>query len=116
MGMYSTFEEQDLDVINVEGLKKLRDDKNLELYGLIDEDGNVHFTEWDGNKLEGYWYKETLEILKAISPFVSGIVEFSYEEGYKFRIWFKKSGVFIQQEVYQEPIWDEPININTIRR
>ena len=118
MGMYSTFENQEIEVVNVkvlEKLKKLREDKNLGLYNLIDEDGHVHFEEWDGHKLEGYWYKETFEVLKAISPFITGMAEFTYEKSYKFRIIFKKGEVFVQKEIIKEPIWDKPINISTIQ-
>lgn len=92
MGMYSTFEWQD----------GLRVDKNAD-FGNVDddvlqmiEDDCVQLHKWDGHKLEGYWYDETVRRLKQIKNIIANLTpnahdnfaQFQYEGGYQFRISF----------------------------
>ena len=103
MGMYSTFLEQDIEIKDLEGLKKAL--KGVDCYNLFDGE-ELDFCEWGGHKIEGYWYKETREVLNLIAPFVEGIVLFSYEEGWNFRIIFKEGKVYTQKP--KEPEYHEP--------
>lgn len=96
MGMHSSFVMQDLKVLDKEELKKFVNDENN--FNLIDSDGEIDFCEWDNHKLEGYWYKETVEFLKKICQYIEGIVEFQYEEGYNFRIVFENKKVYTQTQ------------------
>jgi len=95
MGMYSTYVTQDIEVKNKEALKEI--EKKFDTMNLIDENGEIDFCEWDSHKLEGYWYKETREILKAIAEHIEGYTEFTYEEGYNFRILFENKKVYYQR-------------------
>ena len=102
MGMYSTFVTEDITITDIEGFEKLaKIIKDTD--GLI-EDGEIKFSNWDSFKLEGYWYKSTVEILIAIAPYIEGYAEFVYEEGYKFRIVFKDKKAYVQ---YCREVWNK---------
>lgn len=93
MGMYSYFSHQDIEVTDkkiVSEVEAIFDDM-----GLI-EDSEIDFGNWDGHKLEGYWYEETRKILIALAKGVEGYAEFNYEEGYSFRICFEKGVVSVK--------------------
>lgn len=100
--MYSTFVNQDIEVLDNESLKKFAE--KMDCYYLIDDLGQVDFSQWDSMKIEGYWYDETRQILNAISPFIKGWAEFQYEEGYNFRIVFEDGKVLYQRQ--PEINWD----------
>jgi len=93
--MYSTFIYEDIEVTDKEGLDKAVENEEIDI--LTDSEGNVSFEEWDGHKLEGYWYNETIKTLKEIAKYIKGFVEFSYEEGYNFRIVFEDGKVYYQR-------------------
>jgi hypothetical protein len=99
VGNYSVFVEQEIKIV-----KKMPDSFKNELV----EDGEVHFYKWDGLKLEGYWYAETVEALEAIAEFIEGYAEFIYENDYKFRIVFKDGIVYLQ---YCREVWDTSLNV-----
>ena len=105
MGMYSTFVGQNIDIKNHEGVKKVMEE--FDTMDLIDEltEGtmDVDFCNWDTHKIEGYWYDETVNILRALAPFVEGYAEFMYEEGYNFRILFENGKVYTQRA---ELVWN----------
>ncbi len=102
MGTYSTYMEDTIEALNLEELKKVKE--TFDTMGLINEDGTLDFGNWSGHKLEGYWYKSTMEILRAIAPHIKGYVEFSYEEGYPFRLMFRDSKIFYKRGAFD---WDE---------
>lgn len=124
MGMYSTFTDENIKVIDANKLKVICFDfkKNENFKGLVDEDelknenfGEcVSFQAWDENKIQGYWYGETTEILDKLATCIEGFVEFRYEEGYLFRIVFKDGKWFYQEQPTTE--WEkipmERIKIN----
>lgn len=105
MGMYSTFDYQngmrvdtDADFGNVDDdvLKMIRHDE-------------IQFSDWDGHKLEGYWYEDTIRRLKQMKNIIHNLTprtednfaQFQYEEGYHFRIAFverdgKKQVIFLR--------------------
>ena len=104
MGMYSTFIEQDIQYSeHREELKKLRSE--IDHMDLISENGVVNFHEWSGQKIEGYWYEETVDVLRKIAPFIEGTADFFYEEGWGFRLLFKDKKVYYQrqQKTYTDP-------------
>ena len=107
MGMYSTFITQDIEIKNAEELKKIS--KEIDTLNLIDKDGNIQFDEWTDHKIEGYWYEGTMEILRAIAPFIEGFVEFEYEEGYRFKIIFRNGELFYQR-TSNEWLDESPLN------
>ena len=76
MGMISIYADQDIEVLNKEALTKLESHENN--LGVI-SDGVIDFCEWDGYKIEGYWYKDTVNFLCAIAPHIKGWAEFRYE-------------------------------------
>lgn len=97
MGMYSTYASDDIEVKDAKGLLKAKEQLEDD-FNLIEDDGScVNFVEWDGHKIEGYWYPETLKILTTIAPYLEGYVEFIYEEGYPFRILFENGKVYFQR-------------------
>ena len=100
--MYSTYWQDDIQELDKDALIKIRDE--LDTMGLIQEDGEIGFSYWSGHKLEGYWYKETRKILKAIAPHIKGFVEFSYEEGYPFRLIFENGKVIFKRGSFD---WSE---------
>jgi len=102
MGMYSEFIEQDIKVVNEFGLVLVA--SQFEHEGLVREDGEVDFSEWDGNKIEGYWYPETIKVLKDIAPFIVGYAHFRYEEGFEFKIIFRDGKVFYNRS---EQVWGD---------
>lgn len=95
--MYSSYVTDDMEVKDPKGLVKAKEQLEDD-FNLIEDDGSyLNWVEWDGHKIEGYWYPETLKILTTIAPYVEGYVEFMYEEGYNFRILFKDGKVFFQK-------------------
>jgi len=107
MGMYSTFQQQEIEVTDPEGvqaIKKIGDYKNVD--NVITEEG-VEFEKWDEGKVYGYLSLggELVRFLKTLARFVKGYVEFEYEEGFKYRFVFKDKKVFLQTEPTFEG-WD----------
>jgi len=100
--MISTYLNESIEVLNSEGLKIIREE--LDTMDLITQEGEIEFAEWGGHKLEGYWYENTRKILKAIAPHVEGYAEFSYEEGYPFRIIFRDGNVYFKRGAFD---WEE---------
>ncbi len=100
--MYSTYIEDTIEVLNPKELKKVKE--NLDTSGLINDGGSLDFANWCGHKLEGYWYESTRKILRAIAPHIKGYVEFSYEEGYPFRLEFRNGKIFYKRGAFE---WNE---------
>jgi hypothetical protein len=96
MGMHSSVVGEDIRILDKDALIKLKvvNKMNKQLdedaLNVVSETGDVSFYEWDGYEIEGYWYKDVVDVLYAIAPFIRGWVEFSYEGGYNFRIVFEK--------------------------
>jgi len=105
MGMYSSFIEQDIKVLNKNETLKIREELKDDLYDLIDNEGEIEFGNWSDMKIEGYWYLGTLRVLTTIAQFIEGYVEFSYEEGYNFRIEFENGKVYFKRQ--QQIEWDK---------
>lgn len=95
MGMYSSFTTQDIEVINKEELAELSLNEEI-TNGLISKEGDIDFCAWDGDKIYGYWFKETVDVLNAIAPFIEGYAQFQYEGGFSFRIVFMNQKAWIQ--------------------
>lgn len=95
MGMYSSFIDQEISIKDILGLTMVS--SNFEEGDQLFNGEHVDFSVWDGNKIEGYWYSETLDILKSIAPFIEGYAEFQYEEGYHFKIIFRGGRVYFQR-------------------
>ena len=98
--MGSSFLTEDIRVIKALPEEVKRDFKEDELTKDIISDERVSFQDWDGYKLEGYWFDETVKVLTKIAPYIEGYAEFLYQEGYKFRIVFKEGKVF--REIAEE--------------
>lgn len=96
MGRYSTFIEQEIKVLDKKSLLEAIQD--LEHNDLVTPNGKIEFINWDGHKIEGYWYDETKNTLKAVAPFIEGYVEFTFEGGYNFRLVFEDKKVYFQKQ------------------
>jgi len=98
MGEYSKFLEQDIKIINKEKFAEVVKtiDDNFLSKVLFTNDNNINFSEWDGYKLEGYWFNDIMIILRLLSTCIKGYVEFFYEVGYKYRIVFEEGKIFIE--------------------
>ena len=99
MGMYSTYNWEDIEVKDKEALIKIKKEKGGEdwsVYDAITDEGELVLQEWCGTKIEGYWYNSTRDFLLEVAPFVEGFAEFSYEEGYDFRICFNDGVVIVK--------------------
>jgi len=91
MGMYSTFEDEEIEVTDAKGLtefliKTQSDTSNCEymyesfLKDLID--GKPYsFEDWDSLKLISYWYSNQVIFLKELGKYINGWVRFSFETG-----------------------------------
>lgn len=92
MGMYSAFLEEDIKVLDWDGLKQFLENwkklhphnkltKNMikfETKGRIDK-RRFTFKDWDDIKLISYWYDEELIFLKCVAPYIEGRVYWDYE-------------------------------------
>jgi len=90
MGMYSYFDDEHIEVTDWEGLvefftwwEKERGEENS-WYTTAEKMLNLKektcsFEEWTDLKLISYWYEETCLFLKLIAPYISGYVDFSFE-------------------------------------
>lgn len=109
MGMYSTYESQDL---QYDKMRIVKEFEGYDTFGLVSSGGDIDFAEWDGHKIEGYWYDETKKILNKLAKFVKGEVIFLHEEGYLFKIIFKYGKALVQ---YSEIVWkDDMIPLKSI--
>jgi hypothetical protein len=83
MGMYSSFDFEDIEITDLEGLKffleewKKTDFYNEELDNnmlCVNEEGKAYFSfeTWNNLKLISYWYDETLIFLNCIAPYIEG--------------------------------------------
>jgi hypothetical protein len=101
MGMYSTFLDQDIKIIDSKKLVKIKTSKgaDTDYRSVISDDGkSINFEEWDSYKIEGYWYPELKTFLKKIATCIEGWAEFEYEEGYRFRIVFQNKTPYFLRE------------------
>jgi hypothetical protein len=106
MGDYSTFLDQEISAKDKEGLlkfKKSQKDNDLVCgdeinNALITDEGEINFEAWDDNKIESYWYDETMEVLEGIAPYIEGKVEFNFNGEYDFRIIFREGKLFFQRQ------------------
>jgi len=82
MGMYSFFEDEDIEVKDLKGLKNFLKIWKEE-YGVIPislKGKQVSFAErWDNIKLISYWYDEDVLFFKAIAPYIEGQVRWRFE-------------------------------------
>ena len=62
--MRSTFQEQNIDIINKEKLLKYIDKNDWGC--VIQENGEIDFSYWSEWKIQGYWYDECVDFLKNI--------------------------------------------------
>jgi hypothetical protein len=83
MGMYSTFESEDIDVIDMEGLKtyiaqmrKAMGDN--EMYDIVVND-IVTFEGWTDWKIISYWYVDMCVFLRGLYKYIRGEVTWSFE-------------------------------------
>ena len=89
MGMYSSFDYEDIKETDSEGLFdflieiKNKDEGNDYMYQSFLEnliDGKQYsFESWDNIKLISYWYKEQVDFLDKISEYIKGFVRFVFE-------------------------------------
>lgn len=85
--MYSWFDYEDLEVVDMNGLKKYikenmkRDEAFLKDLIQKDEGGEEYVTmqHTDGWKIISYWYSEFVAMLRDIAAFVDGSVHWSFE-------------------------------------
>jgi len=103
MGMYSAFIDQEIKVLDKNGLSSLKNDD--EEYSCVITDEGVDFNEWDSFKIEGYWYPEFVDFLRELAKYIEGYTEFEYEEGYKFRIIFKDKQPYFLRE--KSVMWED---------
>jgi len=102
MGMYSYFVEQDIEVTMKEGLEVLKE--HPENSDLITRELDIDFSAWDGHKIYGYFYKNTVLFLEVLAKHIKGSVEFNYEGLLVFRLVFSDGECSLQA---QESIdWD----------
>ena len=89
MGYSSNLEDEEIQVIDKEGLKEYLKRDNELLKALLqegkDEWSNIDiecfsFNGWDGHKIISYWYMETLEILRDLAVFIEGYVRLRGED------------------------------------
>jgi len=90
--MYSTFISQDIKIIDIDILNK-EENKN-DLINEVFNGETIDFSIWDGYKIEGYWYEDTVLVLKMLASVIEGYAEFLYEDGYRFRIVFENGKVY----------------------
>lgn len=110
MGMYSFFDYEDIEVLDMEGLRKaiiefkkhfpnsivsyIEDDKNKDMPNnkMIRKESEVktryatvgeHFTfeDWDNIKLITYWSVEDVLFFDMIAPYIEGEVHWTFETG-----------------------------------
>jgi len=89
MGMYTTFKDEDIKVIDSGGLfdflmeLKNKDDGFSYFYDTFLEnliDGKQYsFEDWNNIKLISYWYNPQVDFLDKISKYIEGWVEFDFE-------------------------------------
>ena len=90
MGMYSSFLDEDIEVIDEEGLKEYLLNHPKDEDDIVDclwKDKDIKtfsFNGWDSHKLISYWYNETLEVLRDLAVFIEGYAKFEYETGEEF--------------------------------
>lgn len=114
--MYSTFIDQEIEIINQKKLKSFSESDDE--YGLVEVFGEIrkeihleiNFSAWTDHKIQGYWYDETKNALDKLSKCLKGWVEFEYEEGYHFRIYFEDNDWFVK--IAEEIDWN---NYNPIK-
>lgn len=94
--MYSSFNSQAIKVTDQAKLKEVLNNPDLELDNLINNDLEVIFGAWSGFKLYGYFYESTMAVLTELAKCVEGWVEFTYEEGFPFRIYFDKGECYLK--------------------
>jgi hypothetical protein len=85
MGMVSYFEDQDITVKDLEGLRnyiKLYSEtfgKDGMFEGIIKKDGYVTFEDWTDIKLISYWYPNILIFLEGLARYIEGDVSWEFE-------------------------------------
>ena len=92
MGMYSSFDWEEVEVIDKEGLKMFlkawkeffKGNENMlpyvtEMTNYDEEKNQISFERWDNTKLISYWYDETCLFLKLIAKYIEGEVHWIFE-------------------------------------
>jgi hypothetical protein len=89
MGIYSSFKEEDLWIVDLKGLthfmevwKKCFPDSWINKIEMIrsDESGTrITFERWDNIKLISYWYDEQVLFLEMVAPYIEGQVYWDSE-------------------------------------
>jgi len=108
MGNYSYFRDQS--EIKIKEDISWNDFKVLKkaLHPIINEDGEINFSNWDGNKIQGYWYETTVKVLELLAKYLDlnkdeeAYVTFDYEHESLFQIVFKNKEVFVRNQILSE--------------
>lgn len=94
--MYSRFVNQDIDILDEEGYQKFVESKAYPRLNEVCEVDRVEFSKWDDYKIYGYFYPDMMNFLEELAKYVSGWVEFQYEEGFNFRLILDEGKVLLQ--------------------
>lgn len=92
--MYSSFEHENINILNKKDLIKYANEKAKESeYWDCYIKAKYSFKAFDNWKLQGYWYKEWCNFLVEVAEFIEGEAFFQYEEGQPFYLDFEKGEV-----------------------
>lgn len=85
MGMYTDFRDENLNVLDWNGLvryietfNKCFQEHKAITEGMLNK-GTITFSNWNGMKLISYWYDTTKLFLKGIAKYIDGEVFFTFE-------------------------------------
>jgi len=90
-GMYSSFQHEEIEITDLEGLKTFLNNFHVKISKTDDEifkgmlfqdesnDWVFSFKEWDNIKLISYWYPETCLFLEFVAPYIEGRVYWDFE-------------------------------------
>ncbi len=88
MGMYSYFNEEEIEVKDKRGLKSFLEDwekanpdwwlNGKMIEGDVEEQ-NISFQNWDSMKLISYWYSIDTVFLKLVAKYIEGTVSWDFE-------------------------------------
>ncbi len=96
MGDRQDFEEQKIDHLDVEALKKIS--ASMDTMGLVSREGRVDFSAWSGFVLhDGWWGNPAVPILKAIAPHIYGWAAFRLPDGTPADLCFQDGKVFYDE-------------------
>jgi len=88
MGVRSYFSDEDIEVIDKEGLKSFLKDwaianpdwwLNEEMMKSFDDEDGFSFSSWDDLKLISYWYSIDVAFLGCVAKYIEGDVSWEFE-------------------------------------